>query len=643
MKRLACLAVIFPLLTVSVFGQIVFHDDFQSTELNRFLVGDLSEKWTLYNDDNTPITSPDLTYFDKAWKVMRHENGDMFAASLSYFRGNSGTADRWMVSPAIDLSQAEKPVLVFRARVLDANNRDGFEVRVSTQGIDKENFTKTLTSVAHGRSSWTYYTLDLSEYKGQSIHLAFIQNSKNQYIIAIDDVLVHETDQTCALINGFSARYANIADNNTFPISTSAEIFNAGSTAITSYTLCQQVDEGPISRETVSEANIAPGNTLGLNIAFSVESDGNHTLSLWLEEINGKTETNTLKTSLTVLTADNRNLPKKNLLFEMFSSGMCTSCAPWNRVLHPFFVSDNANTDDNRGNFCVVKYQVNIPSAGDPCVTDQTLSRANFYGVNAAPSFYLNGKSMPIPNGDSIMFQILRDSIASFRQTTVPTGLTASLERQGNTFKVHADITSYLPDMNKYSLVVCLLEDSIEHLIAMHNKEKIFYNVVRQMLPNTVGMEISPETMGKTISKDFEFTFDLKNPRIFSSVENMAAVVFLQNTLTKEVIQARYLADGVNDTSIIVENRPVEHIQKHLSVYPNPVTERCLISFVSSSRTQAELTIVDMQGKTVFSRRILLNEGENLFETETGNLSSGLYFVRIHSEQGVFVYKIVKR
>lgn len=642
MKRFACLAVIFPLLSVSVFGQIVFHDDFQSTELNRFLVGDLNGEWTLYNDDNAPSTSPDLTYFDKAWKTMRAENGDMFAASISYFRGNGGTADRWMVSPAIDLSDTENPVLVFRSKVLDVNNRDGFEVKISTQGIEKENFTKTLTSVAHGRSLWTYYTFDLSEYKEQSIHVAFIQNSKNQYILGIDDILVHQTAETCALVNAFSTPYAHIANGNVFSITASAEIFNAGSAAITSYTLCKQVDGGQISRETISGTDIASGSALGVSTSFSLASAGEHTLSLWIENING-TETSSPQTSVKVLTVNSLNLPKKNMLLEIFSSGMCTACAPWNAVLHPFFISDRANTPDNRGNFCVVKYQVDIPSVGDPCVTEQTLSRAGFYGVNSAPSFYMNGKSMPLAANEEIMFRSLRDSIARYGQTSVPTGLTARLERDGNTFRVHADITNYLPDINNYALVVCLMEDSIEHNRTMHNGEKIFYNVVRQMLPNTVGSEIIPETVGKTTSRDFEFTFDLQNPQIFSSVENMSAVVFLQNTNTREVIQARYLADGVNDTSIIVENRPVERMQKQLSVYPNPVTERCLVSFVSAIRTQAEWQILDMQGKTVFSRRILLKEGENRFETETGNLPAGLYFIRIQNEQGVFVHKMVKR
>lgn len=643
MRRFACLAVILSLLFAPVFGQIVFYDDFQSSALNRFLVGDLSDEWTLYNDGNRPSTSPDLTYLDSAWKVMRQENGDMFAASLSYFRGNGGAADRWMVSPEIDLSAVENPVLRFRARVLDADNRDGFELKVSTKGIEKENFEKTLANVAHGRFSWNEYTIDLNEYKGQKIHLAFIQNSKNQYILGIDDVLVYDKDvDVCALAGGLSAPYTNISENNTFSINAVAEIFNAGTSTISSYKLCRQVDEGEIQKEEFSGVAIESGSTLTASANFRMESAGKHTLSLWLENINGQ-NINSSKTSIEVFTADNRYLPRKNMLLEMFSSGMCTACAPWNRVVHPFLVENHANADDNRGNFCVVKYQVNIPAAGDPCVTDQTLARSDFYGVNAAPSFFVNGKSLPLPNGEEMLYQILKDSIMRTHETIVPTGLRASLQREENTFKVHTEVTGYLPDVNNYSLVVCLIEDSIKHNRSMHNGETVFYNVTRQMLPNVTGMEIVPETLGETISKDFEYTFDEESPKIFSSLENMGAVVFLQNTKTKEVIQARYLADSVGMQGIIVDNQNTERMHKCLRVSPNPVLNRCQIVFNAASPTQADMQLVDMQGKTVLSRSVLLKEGENRLEMDMRNYAAGLYFVRICSPAGVFVHKVVKR
>ncbi len=649
MKRLACLAALLPLMLAPVSGQVLFHDDFQSAGLNRFLAGDLGKGWTLYNDKNEPNT--ELSYIDSAWKVIRYETGDMFAASPSFFRVN-GKADRWMITPAIDMGEARNPVLSFRAGALDLDHRDGFEVKISTEGIAKEQF-KTLKSVSSGRN-WIRYELDLSDYKGKTIHLAFVQNSQNQYMIGIDDVVVHDKSEVCAFLENFSIPYTILSDGDRTTAIAKAELFNAGSAAITSYRLCKRIDNGNIEKEEVTNKNIPAGDKLPLELAFELDETGFHTLSAWVENINGQ-DVSSPETETRILSADTRKTPKKNLLLEMFSSGTCSSCGPWNAALHPFFVAERVNTADNGGNFCVVKYQVDIPSPGDPCVTSQTLARKNFYGVGAAPTFYVNGKKSELSDTGTVM-QGFRDAARSFHKTTVSNGLTAYVERENNTFKVHAEVTGYLPDPDDYDLVVCLIEDSIRHTRSMPNGETVFYHVVRQMLPSVTGITVAPESVGEVIKKDFEYTFDLQDPKIFSSVENMGAVVFLQNNKSKEVIQARYLAQGTKDSSIAVGDSSflgtgsgdtVGNMNpdrtRQLRVYPNPASERCQIVFTSPARFQAGLQMIDMQGKTVSSRDIVLEEGENHIELDMQKLADGFYIIRIVSPQGVFVHKLVKR
>ncbi|MCM1169041.1 MAG: choice-of-anchor J domain-containing protein [Bacteroides sp.] len=641
MKRFACLTALLPLLLAPVFGQVVFQDDFQSADLNRFMAGGLNTDWTLYNDNNKPSTSPDLTYFDDAWKVIRSTDGEMFAASLSLFT-NAQTADRWMVTPAINLTQLQNPTLSFRAKAIDAQTRDGFEVKVSVDGIEKEDFKTTLTQVPHCHAIWTYYNIDLSEYKGKSVYVAFVQNSKDQYIIGIDDVVVYDKGNLNAFVNGFSAPFTVISNQDRADVKTNAQLFNAGSETITSYRLCTQADNGQVQKTDVSDIQLASGSTLVLNATVSVDGTGFHTLDMWVENINGQ-DVSTSKTSIRILSANNNRLPKKNFLLEIFSSGMCTACEPWNRYLHGTFLEQHANVPDNRGNFCIAKYQINIPAVGDPCVTEQTLARGNFYNVNSAPSYYANGRSIPLTIGYENVAKAIVDSIYATNRITVPTGITAYLEREENTFKVHTEITGYLPDPNTYSLVVCLLEDSIHHNRSMHNGETDFYYVVRQMLPGVTGVDVVADEIGKTVTKEFEYTFDLSNPKIFSSLDNMGAVVFLQNKNSREVVQARYLAPGYKDSSVYVNNERPERLQRQLRVYPNPASEYCRIVFTSPANAQARLEIIDLQGKTAAGRNITLAEGENFFEENVQDLAAGMYFVRITNRQGVFVHKLIKR
>lgn len=142
MKRFAFLSVALMSLLMPGSGQILFHDDFQNAT-NRFSVGDVASSWTLYNDDHTPTGT--LSRFDKAWNVFRDNDGSSIAVSVSYF-SRAGQADRWLVSPAIDLGSANKPVLVFRAKRMDTEQRDGFEVKISTSGKEKEDFTASCNS-----------------------------------------------------------------------------------------------------------------------------------------------------------------------------------------------------------------------------------------------------------------------------------------------------------------------------------------------------------------------------------------------------------------------------------------------------------------------------------------------------------------
>lgn len=68
-----------------------------------------------------------------------------------------------------------------------------------------------------------------------------------------------------------------------------------------------------------------------------------------------------------------------------------------------------------------------------------------------------------------------------------------------------------------------------------------------------------------------------------------------------------------------------------VSIYPNPAYDVVNIVFygVESSEQRPVLKLVDLTGRTILSRNILLNGGEQHFSMDLGVLASGIYIIRV--------------
>lgn len=642
MKDMRKIAFVLPFLVFlagSGQAQVLFHEGFQSADLDVLSTASLDTAWTLHNDANVPVSNPDLSWLDEAWTIWRDETGSMMAASTSFFEEAGAEADRWMVSPAVDLSSAVQPRLSFRARALDADNRDGFEVLLSTTGTDKEDFTESLQMTRQARASWAWYTIDLSAYAGQRVHLAFVQNSVDKYILCVDDVSVYDQASAGAVVAALRMPAVQVLTSSSMNVALEGEILNTGSEPIVSYDLCYVLEGGDTVRTNVQDVSIAASATAAFSVEASVSGEGNRIFRVWVENINGSG--NSCPSTFTyVFTAEHASLPRQPFFLELFSSGMCPNCAPRNAALHPFMLEHQANIEDNSSNFVMVKYQVDIPTAGDPVVNDDTRARGNSYGVRSAPSFYLNGHFYDLV-ADSILHARWVDSMDRFAEEAVSLRLRGYLEVEDSTFRISTEITSCLPDAATYTLQVVLLEDSIHHLTPQYNGEQDFYFCARKFVPSVSGTTIGPVPVGTTITREFEYTITPEDgPRIFSSVENMGVVIFLQNTSTRQVVQAKYLAPGVvdhtgNEESVTVSTR--------LRIAPNPAADYLRWTFDSPVSGPADFQVFDMAGKRVFSSRLSLSAGMNNGEISLSGMESGLYFVRISCQSGIFVTKMLKR
>ena len=80
-----------------------------------------------------------------------------------------------------------------------------------------------------------------------------------------------------------------------------------------------------------------------------------------------------------------------------------------------------------------------------------------------------------------------------------------------------------------------------------------------------------------------------------------------------------------------------------INVYPNPATSFVNVEVISDEAQQFSAKVVDMTGKTVYTDQINHFGGSSLYKLPVNNLSKGVYFLHLNSENGSTVQKIVVR
>ena len=80
------------------------------------------------------------------------------------------------------------------------------------------------------------------------------------------------------------------------------------------------------------------------------------------------------------------------------------------------------------------------------------------------------------------------------------------------------------------------------------------------------------------------------------------------------------------------------------NIYPKPATDILHVSVEAGMISNGNLTVVDMNGKTVIPSNIVLSKGNNIFHVDISSLSKGIYFLKINnSEKETAIEKWIKQ
>ena len=202
-----------------------------------FYLEDFESGWPVgydrYNNDiytpdpavNPPFTGTNAT----AWLDLDADgNGNTEAVSTSWNGAAGELADDWMLTTGIGVLPANQR-LFWNAEASDVNFPDGYEVRISTTQLpaNTTNYSTLLFSVTAENSYNTTRSVDLSAYAGQTVYIAFRNNSDYMNLLYIDNIRVGTATTGCSA-SLLKPDYIQIVDCSVTPPTT---VLNASSTS----------------------------------------------------------------------------------------------------------------------------------------------------------------------------------------------------------------------------------------------------------------------------------------------------------------------------------------------------------------------------------------------------------------------------
>lgn len=292
----------------------------------------LPSNWLLVDNDGlTPEV--DVSYVDKAWVTdikldanSQPINGDSVLVSTSYYT-SPATADDWVITPSFTVGSTAF-VLKWDEYAYDPSYPDGYEVRVSTTGSNISDFSTVLYSTsAASATAYTSKFVSLGAYNGQTIRIAFRNNSHDMFVLAIDNISVsmpNNNDLALTAItpaSGSAAVYGVTGANMVL----GGTVLNAGLNAVTSFKVHYRQGTGPVTTDVIN-ANIPFFGTYAFTSPTSYQmpaTAGNYPIEMWVELTGDADVTNDTGTTDLVGVAFK---PTKKILLEEGTGTWCGWC-----------------------------------------------------------------------------------------------------------------------------------------------------------------------------------------------------------------------------------------------------------------------------------------------------------------------------
>lgn len=306
-------------------------------------------------------------------------------------------------------------------------------------------------------------------------------------------------------------------------------------------------------------------------------------------------------------------------LMELFSSSTCGPCRAPNAHMKTFL------NNKNESEYVMVKYQQPFPGNGDPYTIPEGYARFNHYGGTGVPFMMVNGTSKIYAGGfNEAHYTAARSEAATYK-------LDGSYVIDNQTVTIFVNYTPLVANSGTTKLHVAIIETETSNNVKS-NGETVFHNIVKRLVPNQNGTNISSTAVNTQESVQLEYEFkgsyklapdgqNLINDNTEHCVEdfaNLRVVAWVQDG-SNVVNQAAHLTLG----TVSVDKVPTSVAK--VNVYPNPTTDKFTVGFEMTKADEINASIVSINGQIVKNKTVKMNQGKNEISFETSDLAAGTY------------------
>jgi archaellum component FlaF (FlaF/FlaG flagellin family) len=537
-------------------------------------------------------------------------------------------ADRWLITPSFSVNNANM-IMSWTDQEGISGEVDSVQVWVSpTGGTTAASFTQKIydgpATAYNDAGNFGQKGASLGTYNGQTIRVAFRNNSYDQGTLRIDNV------GTQIMPNSLDGQLNQVTFKKIVAATSSNPVIitvtNQGATNINAIEASYKVDNGTPVTQVFNNVNLSPlsSTTLTFTTPIANPSVGAHTITTNILQVNAVADpvasNNQATTNFAVATG---TAPRKALI-EEYTSSTCAPCASFNQVFDPLILTNNANVPSS--NFNVIKYQMNWPTPNnDASYNPDGNSRKSYYGVNAIPDHYTNGKLGGAGN---------QAEINAAKAEPAYLSLSGSYTIKGDSLIAVVTVTpNFTLTGGNYSLFMAATEYSY-HNPNNTTGQEYYYHVMRKMLPDGTGLPMTTFTAGTPVTFERKFKYEIGNVtqgsyKFWWHPYAGNLVAFVQDNNSKEVLNSVSIPaqwpTAIKDVPGGIGN---------IRVYPNPAREGANLDFSLDKATSVNISVIDALGRVLYVTSEKMSQGTQHVYLPTAKFAAGTYQVNIQSEEG---------